>query len=97
MVFNTPYCPDRPQYCGETGKSAEDRFVGHWNTIVQVCHDSTNLPVGRHFREAGHSLADFVFTPVERILSRNVFVRRARERHLMNTHNLVDGGLNRKL
>ena len=83
-------CPDRPQYCGETGKTAEERLVGHRNTIVQVCHDNTNLPVGRHFRAAGLSLADFVFTPVERKISPNVFVRYARERHLINTHNLVN-------
>ena len=90
-------CPNKPQYCGETGKTAEERFVGHRNTIVQGCHENTSLPVGQHFREGGHSLSDFVFTPVERIFSRNVFVRKARERHMINTHNLISEGLNRKL
>ena len=90
-------CPDNPQYCGETGKTAEERFVGHRNTIVQACHDHTNLPVGQHFREPGHSVSDFVFTPIERIYSRNVFVRKARERLMINNLNLISDGLNRKL
>ena len=90
-------CPDNPQYCGETGKTAEERFVGHRNTIVQGCHEHTNLPVGQHFRGAGHSASDFVFTPVERIFSRNVFVRKVRERHMINNLNLISDGLNKKL
>ena len=90
-------CSGNPQYCGETGKTAEERFVGHRNTIVQACHDQTNLPVGQHFREAGHSISDFVFTPVERIFSKNVFVRKAREKHMINQLNLISDGLNRKL
>ena len=43
-------CPDRPQYCGETGQSAEDRFCGHRNTVIQDCYENTTLPVGEHFR-----------------------------------------------
>ena len=43
-------CPDRLQYggyqyCGETGKTAEARFVGHKNSIVQQCNEGTSLPV----------------------------------------------------
>ena len=49
-------CPDKPQYCGETGKSAEERFVGHRNSVVQLCQEGTNLPVGHHFRGVGHSV-----------------------------------------
>ena len=36
---NDSVCPDHPQYCGETGKTAEERFVGHRNT-------SAGLPSG---------------------------------------------------
>ena len=43
-------CPSRPQYVGETGQTAEARFVGHRNSIVQVCHQGTSLPVGEHFQ-----------------------------------------------
>ena len=90
-------CPYKPQYCGETGKTAEERFVGHRNSIVQACQEQTNLPVGQHFRDVGHSVSDLVFTPVEKIFSKNVFVRRARERLLINNLNLISEGLNRKL
>ena len=69
--------------------------MGHRNTKPN--HDQTSLPVGQHFREAGHSISDFVFTPVERIFSKNVFVRKAREKHMINQLNLIIDGLNRKL
>ena len=62
-------CPTRPQYVGETGLSAEKRFVGHRNSVVQACHQGTSLPVGEHFQQQGHSVTDFVFTPVEKIYS----------------------------
>ena len=90
-------CPDHPQYCGETGKSVEERFCGHRNTITQHCHSNTTLPVGEHFRLPGHSVADLVFTPVERIYSNNVFVRKVREKLLINRLDLIENGLNKKL
>ena len=89
-------CPDNPQYCGETGKTAEERFVGHRNSIVQACQTTTTLPVGEHFRSAGHSVSDFVFTPVEKIYG-GVFIRKARERLLINKLDLINSGLNRRL
>ena len=47
------------------GKTAEERAVGHRNTIVQDCHGNTILSVGWHFRECVQS---DVFAHVERIL-----------------------------
>ena len=73
------------------------RFVGHKNSIVQACHENTKLPVGEHFREPGHSVSDFVYTPVEKILSNDVFVRKAREKLLINRLDLIENGLNKKL
>ena len=90
-------CPTRPQYAGETGCTAEERFVGHRNSIVQAYYQGTSMPVGHHFQQAGHSVSDFVFTPVERIYSNNIFVRKARERNLINTMDLIDNGLNKQL
>ena len=90
-------CPSRPQYAGETGCTAEERFVGHRNTIVQACHQGTSLPVGHHFQQPGHSVSDLVFTPVERIYSNNIFVRKAREKNLINTLDLIEHGLNKQL
>ena len=90
-------CPDCPQYCGETGRSGEKRFTGHRDTITQQCHSATTLPVGEHFRLPGHSVSDLVFTPVEKIYSDNIFVRKARERQLINKLDLINNGLNKKL
>ena len=63
---------------------------------MQLCQEGTNLPVGHHFRGAGHSVSDFVFTPVEKIYS-GVFVRKAREKMLINKLNIINAGVNRKL
>ena len=49
-------------YVGETMKRAEERFVGHLNTINLDCYENTNLPVGRHYRDMpGHSQSDTLF------------------------------------
>ena len=42
-------------------------------------------------------MADCVFTPVEKINSNNVFVRKARERRMINSLSLISHGLNKKL
>ena len=90
-------CPDKPQYCGETGKSGEERFSKHRNTVTQLCYDNTTLPVGDHFRQPGHSVANMVFTSIEKIFSDNIFVRKVRERQLINNLDLINNGLNKKL
>ena len=89
-------CPNNPQYCGQSGKSCEVRFVGHRDSVIQTCHDHTTLPVEEHFRGAGHSLSDLVFTPVEQVHG-NVFVRLAREKLMINRFNLINNGLNKTL
>ena len=53
--------------------------MGHRNSIVQAGQAATPLPVGEHFRGAGHAVSDFVFTPVEKIFG-GVFTRKAREK-----------------
>ena len=88
---------DKKQYVGETGNSAEERFVGHKNTVVQACHQGTEIAVGQHFQLVGHSVADVVFTPVEQIFSRNIFVRKVREKKMINQYDLVRKGLNKNL
>ena len=90
-------CPNCPQYCGESGKTGEKRFTGHRDTITQQCHATTTLPVGEHFHLPGHSVSDLVFTPVEKIYSDNIFVRKVRERRLINDLDLINSGLNKKL
>ena len=92
-----PTCPDRQQYVGETGQTGEERFAEHRNTVVQVCHQGTTKPVGSHFQGPGHSVSDMRFTPIEQIYSNNIFVRKTRERRLINTLDLIRKGLNKKL
>ena len=90
-------CAGKPQYCGETGQSAEERFCGHRNSVIQACQENTQLPVGEHFRGVGHSISNFVFTPVEKIMSKNVFVRKVREKLMINRFDLINNGLNKRL
>ena len=85
------------QYLGQTSKTAEERFVGHVNTVVQQCHQNTKTPVGQHFRSGPHSPADIQFTPFEKVYSRDPFVRRARETNLINKHSFVTHGMNLQL
>ena len=75
-------CKDNPQYGGETGQMAYQRFAEHHGTVTQQCHTNTKKPVGEHF---------------EKITSSNVFVRKIRERHMINSLDLISNGLNKKL
>ena len=88
---------DGLQYVGETGTTAEERFARHRNTVVQLCHQGTDVSVGQHFQSSGHSVSDLVFTPVEQIFSKNIFVRKVREKKLINHCDLLRRGLNRNL
>ena len=91
-------CPDRPQYLGETQRRAMDRLADHVGTVTQDCHVNTRTPVGQHFRSAGHSVANLQFIPIEKIApGADAFVRKAREKHLINKYNLIEAGLNKKL
>ena len=90
-------CLDKNQYVGETGQTGEERFAEHRNTVVQLCHQGTTVPVGEHFQSPGHTVADMRFTPIEKIFSNNPFVRKIRERKLINELDLIRGGLNKKL
>jgi len=85
------------QYLGETSKTAEERCVGHLNTILQQCHVNTKTPVSQHFMFGGHSHSDKKYIPFEKIFSRDPFVRKTRERFLINQHDLVENGLNLQL
>ena len=90
-------CPDRAQYIGTTGKSAEVRFVGHRSTIVQDCHLNTRTPVGSHFRQKGHSLSDLVFVPIEKCYG-SAQIRLARESMYIQIFKTMEyPGLNLKL
>ena len=90
-------CRDCRHYAGETGQTAEERCSQHRNTVVQLCHQGTDKPVGEHFQGVGHSVSDMRFTPVEKVFSNNIFVRKARERLMINKFDLIRKGMNKKL
>ena len=89
-------CPHRPQYVGETGKRAVDRFVGHRNSIRQACQEQTTAPVGVHFRLPGHCLSDLVFIPFEKCFG-SIQIRQARESMYIQLFGGLDNLLNKDL
>ena len=85
----------KKQYLGQSKRSAEKRMVDHLNTVRN--NNSTNTPVGVHFRSEQHSHADMIMIPIQRIFSKNPHVRLARERELINNLDLIEHGLNKNL
>ena len=79
------------QYLGQSKRSAQKRMVDHLNTVRN--NNSTNAPVGVHFRSEQHSHADMTMTLCERIFSTNPHVRLAREREGINNFGLIEHGL----
>ena len=66
--------------------------MGHMIEIVQGCHEKTSLFVGQPLMKEGLSRSDFVVTPVKRIYSRIMFVRKARELKHDKKHYLTSEG-----
>ena len=88
-------CPTKLQYFGETMQTAQQRCREHKGTITFPCHQEMKVPVGRHFRDTpGHSVADFMFIPVEQIRTSDPFVRKTRERMYINKFQMIQKGLN---
>ena len=83
------------QYLGQSKRSAEKRMVDHFNTVRN--NNSTNAPVGVHFRSDQHSHSDMTIIPFERIFSTNPQIRLCRERGFINNLDLIEQGLNRNL
>ena len=85
----------KKQYLGQTKRSGEKRMIDHLNTVKN--NNSTNAPVGVHFRSEQHSHVDMTMTLFERIFSTNPHVRLAREREGINNFGLIEHGLNKNL
>ena len=64
---------------GETGHSAKWRCFRHLGTITNESQADTTVPVGVHVRLPGHSHSDLKFLPIEKIYSKDPFVRKVRE------------------
>ena len=58
---------------------------------------AADIAVGEHFQSPGHTVSDLVFTPVEQIFTSNIFVRKVREKKLINRCDLLRRGLNKNL
>ena len=58
-------------------------------SVTQQCQEQTAKPVGVHFRSAGHSHANMVFLPIEKIRSKDKFVMEARESYWINKYKCV--------
>ena len=67
------------QYIGETKRQPNERFGKHWRSIVNHQQLSTTTPVSLHFNQAGHSINDVRFIPIELIRSKRNSVRKVRE------------------
>ena len=70
-------------------------MIDHLNTVKN--NNSTNAPVGVHFRSEQHSHDDMTMIPFERIFSTNPHARLAREREKINKFGLIEHGLNKNL
>ena len=53
--------------------------------------------MGEHFQGRGHSVSDMIFTPIEKIYYNNIFVRKTREKRLINQLDMIREGLNKRL
>ena len=77
----TGQCADLggPQYVGCTERAGKVRFSEHVGSATQACQTNTSKPVGVHFRSVGHTHADMVFLPIEKVRVKDRFVLEARE------------------
>ena len=78
-----------PQYVGCTERPVKTRFSEYLCSVTQPSQVNTNKPVGVHFRSAGHSHADMVVQPIEKVRSKDRFVLEARERFWIRKYEAV--------
>ena len=78
-----------PQYVGCTERPLKTRFSEHLGSVTQPSQVNTSKPVGVHFRSAGHSHADMVVQPIEKVRSQDQFVLEARERFWIRKYQTV--------
>ena len=65
------------------------RFSEHLGSVTQQSQANTAKPVGVHFRSAGHTQADMVVQPVEKVRSKDRFILEARERFWIEKYSAV--------
>ena len=65
------------------------RFSEHLGSVTQPSQANTSKPVGVHFRSAGHTQADMVVQPIEKVRSKDRFILEARERFWIGRYSAV--------
>ena len=93
-----------PQYVGCTTRPGKVRFGEHVGSVTQPSQVNTTKPVGAHFRLPGHSHSDMLFLPIEKVVTKDMFVLEAREAFWIrkydciktNTVQEIEHGLNLK-
>ena len=78
-----------PQYIGCTDRPGKVRFSEHVGSVTQQCQVHTTIPVGVHFRSAGHSHSDMTFLPIEKVRSKDRFIMEARESYWIKKYDTV--------
>ena len=90
-------CNSQLQYVGETGRRVCDRFQEHRGSVTNPKQFGTSKPVGAHFQQPGHSVRDMNILPIEKIRSKDPFVRKIRESfYIKKLDTLEPFGLNKK-
>ena len=88
-------CPDYPEceYIGESKRPFKDRFSEHRDYIKS---ENILYPAGLHFNKKGHSVADLKGMVIEKVISKDPFVRKERERQYIKKFQTFKKGLNQE-
>ena len=78
------------QYGGQSGSKIGTRTLQHAGDI----DNGADKPVPNHFQSTGSTRADLRVTPFLRVKSNNPYVRLHLERLFINTHHLIEDGIN---
>ena len=78
------------QYGGQSGSKIGTRTLQHAGDI----DNGADKPVPNHFQITGSTRADLRVTPFLRVKSNNPYVRLHLERLFINTHHLIEDGIN---
>ena len=85
-------CPGS-DYVGKTTQPMKDRWAGHRSAVKPILGDAKTT-VGKHFSAKGHSVSDMVFCCIERVMSEDPFVLKAREAFWIREYDAINRGLN---
>ena len=92
MISN---CRDFPkcEYVGLRSRSFKERFAEHKQYIRS---QDTKKPSGHHFNQAGHDISHLKGLVLEKVMSHDPFVLRAREFVFTDKFDAWNNGLNKE-